>query len=268
MTGVLVLSAWALGILNSHRKFFIPYFAPVLWNAAIIGALLGVPRPRSTRRPAHGRGVGRAGRRVSAVRHSAPVGAAAAIARSVSAPGAVEPAFKEVVATPGPAIMGRGVVQVSTYVDMVLASLLAIGALARIRYAQTLYVLPVSLFGMSIAAAELPELARERTAARPKRCANARSRQGGVSRSSSCRASSRSCCWGTCSSPASIGPASSAPRTSRSYGSRSPPTAWGCSRRPARASISPRSSRCATRRRRRASRACACSWRRHRRRRR
>jgi putative peptidoglycan lipid II flippase len=43
---------------------------------------------------------------------------------------------------------------------MVLASLLAIGAVARLRYAQTLYVLPVSLFGMSIAAAELPELAR------------------------------------------------------------------------------------------------------------
>src|SRR5262245_24705722 len=40
MTGVLVLSAWALGILNSHRKFFLPYFAPVLWNAAIIAALV------------------------------------------------------------------------------------------------------------------------------------------------------------------------------------------------------------------------------------
>jgi len=41
MTGVLVLSAWALGILNSHRKFFLPYFAPVLWNAAIIAAQAG-----------------------------------------------------------------------------------------------------------------------------------------------------------------------------------------------------------------------------------
>src|SRR5688572_4848891 len=40
MTGVLVLSAWALGILNSHRQFFIPYFAPVLWNVAIIAALV------------------------------------------------------------------------------------------------------------------------------------------------------------------------------------------------------------------------------------
>jgi putative peptidoglycan lipid II flippase len=62
----------------------------------------------------------------------------------------------------GPAILGRGVVQLSAYVDMVLASLLAIGAVARMRYAQTLYVLPLSLFAMSIAAAELPELARDR----------------------------------------------------------------------------------------------------------
>ena len=40
MTGVLVLSAWALGILNSHRKFFLPYFSPVLWNAAIIATFV------------------------------------------------------------------------------------------------------------------------------------------------------------------------------------------------------------------------------------
>ena len=32
----------ALGVLNSHRRFFMPYFAPVLWNVTIIGTLLGV----------------------------------------------------------------------------------------------------------------------------------------------------------------------------------------------------------------------------------
>ena len=36
--GVLVLSAWCLGILNSHRRFFLPYAAPILWNAAMIAA--------------------------------------------------------------------------------------------------------------------------------------------------------------------------------------------------------------------------------------
>ncbi|MGD2116160.1 MAG: lipid II flippase MurJ, partial [Acidobacteriota bacterium] len=40
MVGVLVLHAWALGILNSHRRFFLPYVAPVLWNGAIIAALV------------------------------------------------------------------------------------------------------------------------------------------------------------------------------------------------------------------------------------
>src|SRR5690606_30142767 len=40
MTGILVLSAWALGVLNSHRYFFISYFAPVLWNVAIIGTMI------------------------------------------------------------------------------------------------------------------------------------------------------------------------------------------------------------------------------------
>ncbi|HEX9670266.1 MAG TPA: lipid II flippase MurJ, partial [Thermoanaerobaculia bacterium] len=40
MTALLVLSAWALGILNSHRRFFLSYAAPVVWNAATLAALL------------------------------------------------------------------------------------------------------------------------------------------------------------------------------------------------------------------------------------
>jgi len=39
--GLLVLSAWCLGMLNSHRKFFLSYTAPVLWNAAMIATLAG-----------------------------------------------------------------------------------------------------------------------------------------------------------------------------------------------------------------------------------
>src|SRR6185503_10944305 len=37
--GLLVLSAWCLGILNSHHRFFISYTAPVAWNLAIISSL-------------------------------------------------------------------------------------------------------------------------------------------------------------------------------------------------------------------------------------
>ena len=39
--GLLVLSGWCLGILNSHRQFFLSYVAPVLWNIAQIAAVVG-----------------------------------------------------------------------------------------------------------------------------------------------------------------------------------------------------------------------------------
>jgi putative peptidoglycan lipid II flippase len=57
-----------------------------------------------------------------------------------------------------PVFFSRGVVQVSAYVDTLLASLLPTGAVAGLTSAQLLYTLPVSLFGMSVSAAELPAL--------------------------------------------------------------------------------------------------------------
>jgi putative peptidoglycan lipid II flippase len=49
--GLLVLSAWCLGVLNSHRRFFLSYTAPVVWNLALIAALAWAG-PRGRRRPA------------------------------------------------------------------------------------------------------------------------------------------------------------------------------------------------------------------------
>src|SRR5208283_4522523 len=40
--GLLVLSAWCLGILNSHRRFFLSYTAPVLWNAVMIAVMIAL----------------------------------------------------------------------------------------------------------------------------------------------------------------------------------------------------------------------------------
>src|SRR5882672_1661611 len=37
---LLVMSAWCLGVLNSHRRFFLSYTAPVVWNLALIGTLI------------------------------------------------------------------------------------------------------------------------------------------------------------------------------------------------------------------------------------
>ena len=52
----------------------------------------------------------------------------------------------------------RGVVQISAYIDEVLASLLPTGAVTGLANAQLLYTLPVSLFGLSVSAAALPAM--------------------------------------------------------------------------------------------------------------
>lgn len=160
MTAVLALSAWALGILNSHRRFLISYSAPVLWNVAIVATLVA----------AAGRYAG--ADLVVAASWGALIGGFLQFA--VQLPWLVRlqpslrlrpdyrlPEVREVIERAGPAILGRGAVQISTYVDLFLASFLFAGAVAALTYAQTLYVLPVSVFGMSVAAAELPELSRE-----------------------------------------------------------------------------------------------------------
>ena len=42
--GLLVLSAWCLGVLNSHRRFLLSYAVPMMWNAAMIGTLWSMRR--------------------------------------------------------------------------------------------------------------------------------------------------------------------------------------------------------------------------------
>ena len=60
----------------------------------------------------------------------------------------------------GPVFVSRGVVQLSAFVDTIIASYLPTGAAAALANAQTIYLLPVSLFGMSVTASELPEMSR------------------------------------------------------------------------------------------------------------
>ena len=162
MTGVLVLSAWALGILNSHRLFFVSYVAPVLWNGAMIATLLffgggGMEMERLVIALAWGAFAGGVLQFLIQLPWVIRVERQLRVRWNTRLAG-----VRDAVRNAGPAIMGRGVVQLSGYVDVFLASFLALGAVASISYAQTLYLLPVSLFGMSVAAAELPELARQR----------------------------------------------------------------------------------------------------------
>jgi len=163
MTGILVVSAWALGILNSHRRFFVSYVAPVFWNVAQIAALVagGVYLALGERDLvvllAWGALVGGAlqfGVQVPFVlRHLR--GFRLSLGKDVDG-------VDEAVRNFAPVVAARGVVNLSGWLDLILAAQLMDGAVAVLGYAQTFYMLPISLFGMSVAASELPELSRMR----------------------------------------------------------------------------------------------------------
>ena len=159
--GLLVLSAWCLGVLNSHHKFLLSYTAPVLWNAAMIATLVGfgahTPLPRLAVLLAWGSVAGSALQfvvQLPAVLRVAPDVASGMFRRG----GAIHDHVQVVTRNFAPVFISRGVVQVSAYIDALLASLLPTGAVTGLSNAQLLYTLPVSLFGMSIAAAELPAM--------------------------------------------------------------------------------------------------------------
>jgi putative peptidoglycan lipid II flippase len=155
--GLLVLSAWCLGVLNSHRKFFLSYTAPVVWNLAMIASLV-IFGGRLEQFPL---AIALAWASVagSALQVLVQLPAVLRVARRLRfALDARSKHVRTVIRNFGPVFFARGVVQISGYVDRLLASLLPTGAVAALANAQLLAMLPVSLFGMSVSAAELPAM--------------------------------------------------------------------------------------------------------------
>ncbi|HUJ90224.1 MAG TPA: murein biosynthesis integral membrane protein MurJ [Syntrophorhabdales bacterium] len=155
--GLLAISAWCLGVLNSHRRFFISYSAPVAWNVMMIISLVGfggrLEQFSLAKVLAWGSVAG------SALQLGVQLPQVLRLIRRFRLSiGLATQNVRAVVRNFAPMLISRGVVQISAYIDTVLASFLPTGALAALVYAQTLYTLPVSLFGMSVSAAELPAL--------------------------------------------------------------------------------------------------------------
>jgi putative peptidoglycan lipid II flippase len=155
--GLLALSAWCLGVLNSHRRFLLSYAAPVMWNVAMVATLAWfgsrMAPPALAVWLAWGSVAG------SALQFAVQVPTVLRVAPDLRlALGASSPHVRTVVRNFGPVLVGRGVVQISAYIDTLLASLLPTGAVTGLASAQLIYTLPVSLFGMSISAAELPAM--------------------------------------------------------------------------------------------------------------
>ena len=160
--GFIVLSSWCLGVLNAHRKFFLSFAAPILWNAAqIVFALIAWAQGWSdasiAKAAAWGVLIG------GALQFLIQIPLVMKVSPSIRLgikKGSV--AVREIVSKFFPAVMGRGVIQFSGFLDLFLAGFLATGAFTALSLAQIIYMLPIGLFVMSIISADLPEFSRDR----------------------------------------------------------------------------------------------------------
>ena len=137
--GLLVISAWCLGILNSHQKFFLSYAAPVAWNLAMIAALVIVGGRTDL------------GSLAVVLAWASVAGSALQMAVQLPTVSRVLSQFRpsldirsshvrEVVRNFWPVLFSRGVVQISAYIDQLIGSLLPTGAITGLTNVQLLYL--------------------------------------------------------------------------------------------------------------------------------
>jgi putative peptidoglycan lipid II flippase len=154
-----------MGMLNAMRRFFIPALAPAMFNvASILSVFLVVPlMPLLGWDPMLGLAIGTL------------IGGAGQVAlqwpslrrqgfrfRFELAPR--DERFREVVALMIPGTVGLAAVQVNQLVNLYLATHEGAGAVSYLTFAFRLMYLPIGLFGVSIATAILPSIARHAAA--------------------------------------------------------------------------------------------------------
>ena len=161
MAGVMIMAAWCLGVLNSHRRFFLPFAAPVLWNLAqVVGLLIGARFGWSPL--------------VHVLAWSTLAGSVLQLVVQLPTAkrlvGSLMPLFdrgsesvRQVMRNMVPVAASQAIFQIASFADVLLASFLPAGAVVGLYYAQRLAYLPLSLFGISVATAALPEMSRDST---------------------------------------------------------------------------------------------------------
>jgi putative peptidoglycan lipid II flippase len=174
-TGLLVMSAWCLGILNSHRRFFLSYAAPVVWNGCIIAALLIFGGRTDNDALVTWAAVGMVVGSLAQFAIQVP-NVLRLLGRFRPSANTKLPGVRDVLRNFMPAVLSRGVVQISAWLDSAYASLITDRALAALTNAQTLSLLPISLFGMAVSAAELPEMSADAAKSHEDRAAALRTR--------------------------------------------------------------------------------------------
>ncbi|HYO47942.1 MAG TPA: murein biosynthesis integral membrane protein MurJ [Gemmatimonadota bacterium] len=155
----MVVGAWCMGVLHAHGRFLWPNLAPLFWSVASAGALIAFVG-RVDADPVYVLAWGVVAG--SALQLLVQLPATRAALRTLApAGGWRDPAVRKVVALFTPMLLGTGVAQFSTLVDVQIATFISDQSVATLAYAQRIYLLPLSLFGVAIAQVALPTLSHD-----------------------------------------------------------------------------------------------------------
>lgn len=156
---ILMMSLTALlgGVLNSFDRFGPFAAAPIFFNGILIVALLIGTRLFETGGHALAWGLAAAGliQFLWMLANYWHIGYLLRLRRPV-----LTPRIRKLFRLMLPGAIGSGAAQINLFIDMVLASLLPVGSISFLYYAERLYQLPLGVIGAAIGTALLPMLSR------------------------------------------------------------------------------------------------------------
>ncbi len=156
---IVMMSLTALlgGVLNSLKRFAAFAAAPMFFNITLIGALLFFAHKFPTAGHALAWGVAAAGviQFTWILANCRKHRIAPRLRRPV-----LTPRIRKLFRLMLPGAIGAGATQINVFVDMILASLLPVGSISYLYYADRLYQFPLGVIGVAIGTALLPMLSQ------------------------------------------------------------------------------------------------------------
>ena len=150
------LSAFLTGVLQSRQRFLIPAIAPILYNLGTIIGIIVLGNRFGIYAAAAGVVFGSLLHFIVQLPTAKSLGYTPGLNIKPNHPG-----VRTMLRLMPPRTLALGLDQIERAVAVNLTSMFAIGSLSMFNFARQLYILPISLFGVSLSQASFPSLAAE-----------------------------------------------------------------------------------------------------------
>lgn len=158
---LVAVAAFSMSVLNAHGRFFAAALGPAIFN---VGMIVGVVALRGHVEPpimslvvgVLAGGLGQLLLQLPAMRRLGLLVAPTLALR--------HPALARIARLLLPSVFGLAAVQVTVFVNTLLASLLPVGSISYLYYADRVMEFPLGIFGIALASASLPAMSRQAAA--------------------------------------------------------------------------------------------------------